>query len=87
MVYKFSKQGEGMASRMDWFTDGKFSTCVSPKDGYNVSKCKDVRARRVLEFLIPILYPEKPTRVTIIVENTIFGALSKERLVDWGLVM
>ena len=34
-----------------------------------------------------VLYPEKPTWVTIIVGNTIFGALLGERKVDWGLVM
>ena len=81
-VYRIPRQGEGMASRTDCFIDGKFFTCVNPKDGYVVSKCKDARARRVLEFLVPILYPEKPTRVTIKVGNTIFGALSEERPVD-----
>ena len=49
--------------------------------------CKEPRARKVLEFLVPLLYPEKPTRVTITVGNTIFGALSRERLVDWGIVV
>ena len=41
----------------------------------------------MLEFLIPILYPEKPTRVTVTVGNTIFGALLGERKVDWGVVL
>ena len=41
----------------------------------------------MLEFLVPLLYPEKPTRVTIMVGNTIFGALSGERPVDWGVVV
>ena len=41
----------------------------------------------MLEFLIPILYPEKPTRVTVTVGNTIFGALLGERKVDWGVVI
>ena len=41
----------------------------------------------LLEFLVPLLYPEKPTRVTITVGNTIFGALSGERPVDWGIVV
>ena len=40
----------------------------------------------MLEFLIPILYPEKPTRVTVTVGNTIFGALLGEQRVDWGIV-
>ena len=41
----------------------------------------------MLKFLVPLLYPEKPTRVTITVGNTIFRALSRERSVDWGHVV
>ena len=76
-----------MASRTDRFIDDKFSARVNPKDGFAVAECKEARARRVLEFLVPLLYPEKPTRVTIMVGNTIFGTLSEERPVDWGQVV
>ena len=77
-----------MASRTDRFIDSKFSAWMNPKDArFVVSDCKEARARRVLEFLVPLLYPEKPTRVTITVGNTIFGALSGERPVDWGQVV
>ena len=76
-----------MASRTDRFIDGMFSGRVNPKDGYAVADCKDPRVKRVLEFLVPLLYPEKPTRVTITIGNTIFGALSGERSVDWGIVV
>ena len=76
-----------MASRTDRFIDGMFSGRVNPKDGYAVVDCRDPRVKRVLEFLVPLLYPEKPTRVTITVGNTIFGALSGERPVDWGIVI
>ena len=86
-VYNFERGGEGMASQTDWFIDGMFSGKVNPKDGYAVAYCRDPRVRRVLEFLVPLLYPEKPTRVTITVGNTIFGALSGERPVDWGIVV
>ena len=86
-VYGFGRGGEGMASRTDRFIDGTFSGCVNPKDGYAVVDCKDPRVKRVLEFLVPLLYLEKPTRVTITVRNTIFGALSEERPVDWGIVV
>ena len=81
-VYGFAREGEGMASRTDRFIDGKFFGRVNPKDGYAVVDCKEPRTRKVLEFLVPLLYPEKPTRVTITVGNTIFGALSRERPVD-----
>ena len=86
-VYGFVREGKGMASRTNRFIDGKFSWRVNPKDGYAVVDCKELRARKVLEFLVPLLYPEKPTRVTITVGNTIFGALSGERPVDWGVVV
>ena len=87
-VYRFPSQREGMASQTNCFIDGKFSSRVNPKDGYAVSEYKpNVRTRRVLEFLIPILYSKKPTWVTITIENTIFGALSEQRLVDCALVM
>ena len=86
-VYGFGREGEGMASRTDQFIDGMFSGRVNPKDRYAVADCKDPRVKRVLEFLVPLLYPEKPTRVTITVGNTIFGALFGERPVDWGIVV
>ena len=86
-VYSFGRGGEGMASRTDRFIDRMFFGRVNPKDGYAVADCKDPRVKRVLGFLVPLLYPEKPTRVTITVGNTIFGALSGERPVDWGIVV
>ena len=86
-VYGFAKEGKGMASRRGWFIDGKFSASVNPKDGFAVADCKEARARRVLEFLVPLMYPVKPTRVTITVGNIIFGALSGERPVEWGQVV
>ena len=86
-VYSFGRGGEGMASQIDRYIDGMFSGRVNPKDGYVVADCKDPRVKRVLEFLVPLLYPEKPTRVTIMVGNTIFEALSGERPVDWGVVV
>ena len=41
----------------------------------------------MLDFIVPILYLEKPTQITITLSNTIFGALSGRRKVSWGLVM
>ena len=55
-VYGFAREGKGMASRTDRFIDGKFSGRVNPKDGYAVVDCKEPRARKVLEFLVPLLY-------------------------------
>ena len=88
-AYGFGTGGEGFASRTDKFIGGKFRNAANPKDGFAIADCKDSRAKRVLEFLIPILYPEKPTRMTVTVGvgNTIFGALLGERKVDWGILL
>ena len=86
-AYGFSAREEGFASRTDRFIGGKFRNAANPKDGFAIADCEDSRAKRVMEFLIPILYPEKPTRVTVTVGNTIFDALLDERKVDWGIVL
>ena len=85
-TYGLKPEGYGWASRTDKYIVGQFSKSRNPKDGFAVSDCEDFCAKQVLEFLIPILYLEKPTQVTITVENTIFGALMGDRLVDWGLL-
>ena len=86
-AYGFRTGGEGFASRTDKFIGGKFRIAANPKDGFAIGDCEDSRAKRVLEFLIPILYPGKPTPVTVTVGNTIFGALLGERKVDWGILL
>ena len=55
-------------------------------DGFPVRECRDARERRLLEFLVPIVHPNKPTWVTRTLENTIFGAISGERSVDWSII-
>ena len=40
-----------------------------------------------MEFVVPILYPKKPARMTVTVGNTIFGTYLGEREVDWALIM
>ena len=81
------KEGRGQASQTNKFVDGKFSTPINPKDGHAVIDCIDPRERRMLEFIVSILYPEKPNWITMMVANTIFGALFGIRKVSWGLVM
>ena len=82
-VYGFSICSESMATRAEKFVEGKFTCPLHPKDGYSLPDCKDLKARRVLEFLIRIFYPQKPAKITITIGNTIFGAYTGERVVEW----
>ena len=75
-----------MAHQIDLYIEGKFRNDADPKDGFPVRDCKDSRERRLLEFLVPIVHPDKPTQVTRTIGNTIFGALSRDRPVDWSKV-
>ena len=72
-----------MANRTNKFVASKFLHEVDPKDGFPVRKCRNDRERRVLEFLVPIVHPDKPTQVTGTLGNTIFGALERDRPIDW----
>lgn len=60
-AYKFMANGEGMCPRGETFIEGKFKNKPDPKDGLTVVDCIDPKARRVLEFLVPILYPDCPS--------------------------
>jgi hypothetical protein len=64
-VYHFSKGGGGLAGRKDEYVKDCFKDLLSPKDGYSIEDCKDPRHRWLLAFLIPIVYPEKPNRITV----------------------
>ena len=75
-----------MANQTDQYVEGKFRSEADPKDGFLVRECRDPRERRLLEFLVPIMHPDKSTRVTRTIGNTIFGAICGERPVDWAII-
>jgi hypothetical protein len=64
-VYHFGKGGGGLAGRKDEYVKECFRDLPSPKDGYSIDDCKDPRHKRLLAFLVPIVYPEKPNRITV----------------------
>jgi hypothetical protein len=73
---------EGWAGRKDGLFAGKFRREVDPKEGLHPSNCRNARERRMLEFLMPILNPEKPKRISLTMANTMFGAMSGVRPVN-----
>jgi hypothetical protein len=79
--------GGGLAGRKDEYVKDCFKELPSPKDGYAIEDCTDPRHRQVLAFLVPILYPEKPNRITVTMGNTIFGALNGGRKVNWARII
>ena len=82
VVYQLSSGGSILANRTETYIEDKFLHEVNPKDGFPVRDCRDARNHRLLEFIVPIIHPNKPTRVTRTIGNTIFGALDGKRPVD-----
>ena len=70
-TYNFLRGGSGLSNRMEGYHKGRFLHQVDSKDGYSVGDCRNNRQQRMLEFLVPIIHPDKPTRVTITIGNTI----------------
>ena len=63
-VYGFPRGvGAGLAGRKDGLCAEKFRGDVDPKEGLHPANCRNPRERRMLECLMLILYPEKPTRL------------------------
>jgi hypothetical protein len=86
-VYNFGTGGGGLAGRKDEYVKDCFKALPNPKDGYDIEDCKDPRHRRLLAFLVPIVYPDKPNRITVTLGNTIFGALIGGRKVNWARII
>jgi hypothetical protein len=86
-VYNFSTGGGGLARRKDEYVKDYFQELPSPKDGYTIKDCTNPRHRRMLAFLVAILYPEKPNRIMVTMGNTIFGALNGGRKVNWARII
>jgi hypothetical protein len=86
-VYHFGKGGGGLAGRKDEYVKECFKDLPSPKDGYSIDDCKDPWHKRLLAFFVPIVYLEKPNRITVTWGNTIFGALNGGRKVNWARVI
>ena len=73
--------------RTDRWIDSKFRSPINSKNGHSIDNCINPRECRILEFVVSIIYPEKPKQVTKVVDNTIFGSLSREYVVNWSQVI
>ena len=60
---------------------------ISDKDGFKVEDCKTPREQRLLQFLVPIFSPDKPTTITITLAKGIYSALYYKKKINWGFVV
>ena len=86
-TYGFGQAVNGICTRKENFAADKFSKTPDPKEGYAIADYMNAGARRVLEFLCPILYSEKPGSCTTKMAGTILGSYFTERTLAWGQVV
>lgn len=77
-MYSFPMEGNKWAFETDKFVSRKFSNPINLNDGYVIVDCIDLRKKRVLEFVMPILYHELPTWISVTIAKTIFGRCRDE---------
>ncbi|CAM6099565.1 unnamed protein product [Calypogeia fissa] len=79
--------GEGILPKSENLTKPFFFGEMDPKDGWKLSQCGDEDLRAVISFLLPILSPHKPRRLTLRICSTLVGAFIGQKIVSWPKVL
>jgi hypothetical protein len=69
----------------EWVKD-RF-TYLSDHDGFKVTDCVNPREQRLLEYVVPILNPEKPTTLTVTLAREILSALHRRKKINWAYLV
>ncbi|CAM6129143.1 unnamed protein product [Calypogeia fissa] len=86
-VFGMNLDGEGYILRGENFTAPYFDGNINPKEGWVLRKCNHIPLRRVLAFLVPLIYPERPNRVTVKIGSTIIASYLRMRKISWPKIL
>ncbi len=88
-VYDFPDTSEalepGSKGDTDW-VKARF-IYLSDHDGFKVADCKDPREQRLLQYVVPILNPEKPSTLTVTLARGIFSTLLRKKKINWAYLV
>ncbi|CAM6099454.1 unnamed protein product [Calypogeia fissa] len=82
-----NSSGEGLLAKAENLTKPYFAGEIDAKEGWRLSQCSDPKFQAVLSFLIPILSPQKPRRVTVRVGSTIVAAYTGLKVIFWPKIL
>ena len=86
-AFGISTRGEDAVRKGENLALSFFPTqSLSHTDGWQVKQCNDPTLKVVLAFLNPLLYPQKPHRVTVRMASTIVACLFHDRKTNWASV-
>jgi hypothetical protein len=82
--WKWTAKGRGLPPKKENLAKDNFVATHSSKDGWKLSECKHKELRKVLEFLVPLINPNKPKRVTIWVASAVVDCLINKVKYSWA---
>lgn len=86
-AFRCPSEGEGLYSKKKDLSTPYFSGIRNLTNGWNLTQCTYPNLRVLLEFLVPILHPKKPTICPVALANTIVAAHSGAIQVNWALLI
>jgi hypothetical protein len=79
-------EGKELPPRKSNMAEQYFSGKPSGGDGWKLTDCSHQELREVLEFLIPLLNPNKPRRVTVQVASAVADCLINGTKYSWAKI-
>lgn len=86
-VYKLKLKGEGMIKTED-FTGSYFDGKRNVRIGWKLEQCTDkVDLLPLLQFLVPIFYPERQNRALLALASTIIASWKGIKVINWAKML
>src|SRR5450759_2963037 len=86
-AFKTPSDGIEALSRTINRLGGYFAGTIDNKEGWSLAQCTDDRMRQIFAYLVPILHPEKPKRITVQLGSTIVAGLIDNLRVNWAAII
>ena len=86
-AFKAPSDGIQTLSRTTNRLGGYFAGTIDAKEGWSLDQCIDDRMRQLFAYLVPILHPEKPKRITVQLGSTIVAGLIDNLRVNWAAII
>jgi hypothetical protein len=88
-VFGISKEGMGMPQKVPATNSALkyFAVTAHKREGWKFLDCQDDELRDVLRYLVPLINPMKPARITGKLANSVVESLYMDKKVSWARVL
>lgn len=90
-IYGMSSESEGWVAKTKNTTKPFWTSKINSYEHWKMEECihkaRHTELKMVLKFLFPIVYPDKPTRVSMTIGSTVIGAYKGIRWINWASIL